>query len=125
MRSGQTTRTVIPETLHAMAKPDKEYPRQQKAISIKFTDDQKDALDRLVEVGKFQGRSHAIREMCMTYVKAIEEVNRTGKVYKGTWEFFKGVMAFNERLEIVRNANDEQLDLKGMAELLDEVEVQT
>lgn len=108
-----------------MAKPDKEYPRQQKAISIKFTDDQKDALDRLVEVGKFQGRSHAIREMCMTYVKAIEEVNRTGKVYKGTWEFFKGVMAFNERLEIVRNANDEQLDLKGMAELLDEVEVQT
>ena len=69
-----------------MAKPDKEYPRQQKAISIKLTESQKDALDRLVEVGKFSGRSHAIREMCMTYVKAIEEVNRTGKVYKGTWE---------------------------------------
>ena len=34
-------------------------------------------------------------------------------------------MAFNERLEIVRNANDEQLDLNGMAELLDDVEVQT
>ena len=89
-----------------------------------MTDEQRDALDDIVEAGKFNGRSHAIREMCMTYIRAIEETRRTGKVYKGTWEFFKGVMAFNERLEIIKNANDEQLDLKGMAELLEEVEVQ-
>ena len=108
-----------------MPKPDKEYKRSQQPISLKLTQPQKDALDQIVEAGKFNGRSHAIREMCMTYIKAIEETNRTGKVYKGTWEFFKGVMSFNERLEIIKNANDEQLDLKGMAELLDDLEVET
>jgi metal-responsive CopG/Arc/MetJ family transcriptional regulator len=108
-----------------MAKQDKDYIRKHSPISIQLTDPQKDALDAIVEAGKFNGRSHAIREMCMSYIKAIEETQRTGKVYKGTWEFFKGVMAFNERLEIIKNANDEQLDLKGMAELLDEVEVNT
>ena len=107
----------------AMAKLDKDYKRKHKPISIQLTDPQKDALDEIVAVGKFNGRSHAIREMCMTYVKAIEEVNRTGKVYKGTWEFFKGVMAFNERLAIVNKNKHEQLDLTGMADLLDDCEV--
>ena len=97
---------------------------RQKPLTIKLRDEQKDALDAIVEAGKFNGRSHAIREMCMTYIRAIEETRRTGKVYKGTWEFFKGVMAFNERLEIVNKSNDEQLDLSGMADLLDEVEVE-
>ena len=107
-----------------MAKLDKEYKRSQQPISLKLTEPQKDALDEIVEAGKFNGRSHAIREMCMTYIRAIEETNRTGKVYKGTWEFFKGVMAFNERLEIVNKNKHEQLDLSGMADLLDDVEVQ-
>lgn len=107
-----------------MAKQDKDYIRKHSPISIQLTDPQKDALDDIVEAGKFNGRSHAIREMCMTYIKAIEETNRTGKVYKGTWEFFKGVMAFNERLEIVNKNKHEQLDLSGMADLLDDVEVQ-
>ena len=108
-----------------MAKQDKDYKRILSPISIQLTDSQKDALDTIVEAGKFNGRSHAIREMCMTYIKAIEETNRTGKVYKGTWEFFKGVMAFNERLEIVNKNSHEQLDLKGMADLLDDCEVKT
>ena len=107
-----------------MAKPDKEYKRSQSPVGIKLNESQRDALDAIVEAGKFNGRSHAIREMCMTYIRTIEETRRTGKVYKGTWEFFKGVMAFNERLEIVNKSNDEQLDLSGMADLLDEVEVE-
>ena len=105
-------------------KLDKEYKRSQTPVGIKLNQSQRDALDTIVEAGKFNGRSHAIREMCMTYIKAIEQTRRTGKVYKGTWEFFKGVMAFNERLDIVNKNSDEQLDLTGLAELLDEVEVE-
>ena len=107
-----------------MAKPDKEYKRSQSPVGIKLNESQRDALDAIVEAGKFNGRSHAIREMCMTYIKAIEETQRTGRVYKGTWEFFKGVMAFNERLEIVNKNSDKQLDLSGLADLLEEVEVE-
>ena len=94
-------------------------------ITLRMTPSQLEALDRLVELGDFDGRSHAIREMCMTYVLACEKVMTTGKVYKGTWEFFRGVMAMNERMDkMVKNSEkNEQLEIGGLAELLKEPEI--
>ena len=97
-----------------------------KPITLRMTPSQLDALDRLVELGDFDGRSHAIREMCMTYVLACEKVMTTGKVYKGTWEFFRGVMAMNERMDkVLKNSQkNEQIEISGLAELLKEAEMQ-
>ena len=94
-------------------------------ISIRMTDSQIEALDRIVELGGFDGRSHAMREMCMTYVLACEKVMKTGKVYKGTWEFFRGVMAMNERMDKIQanKAKNEQLELDGIADAFKEVEI--
>ena len=90
-----------------------------------MTPTQLKALDRIVELGGFDGRSHAMREMCMTYVLACEKVMTTGKVYKGTWEFFRGVMAMNERMDKIQEnkAKNEQLELDGIADAFKEVEV--
>lgn len=95
-------------------------------FSIRMTSSQLEALDRIVELGGFNGRSHAMREMCMTYVLACEKVMRTGKIYKGTWEFFRGVMAMNDRMDKIQEnqKKDEQLDLIGLAEALKEAELQ-
>ena len=100
----------------------------QKPVPVKLNKEQIDALDHIVKMGKYNGRSHAIREMSMTYIQAIATTLETGKTWKGTYEFFKGVMAMNERLSIIQkhaNQNNQaQLDLTEMVEDMPEIEVQ-
>ena len=100
----------------------------QKPIAVKLNKEQIDALDHLVEMGKYNGRSHAIREMSMTYIQAIATTLETGKTWKGTYEFFKGVMAMNERLAIIQKhatrSQQSAIDFDQLVKEIPEIDVQ-
>lgn len=100
----------------------------QKPIAVKLNKEQIDALDHIVEMGKYNGRSHAIREMSMTYIQAIQKTLETGKTWQGTWEFFKGVMAMNERLDIIQKHatrnRQAKMDLNDLVQEMPEIEVE-
>ena len=56
---------------------------QQKFIGLKLSKEQTNVLDRVVELGEFNGRSHAVRELLLPALDAGAEAMKTGKGYQG------------------------------------------
>ena len=54
----------------------------QKPITVKLNRDQIAVLDRIAELGEFNGRSHAIRELLLPALDAGAEAMKTGKGYQ-------------------------------------------
>ena len=55
----------------------------QKPITVKLNREQLAVLDRVSELGEFNGRSHAIRELLLPALDAGAEAMKTGKGYQG------------------------------------------
>ena len=55
----------------------------KKPITVKLNRDQIAVLDRVAELGEFNGRSHAIRELLLPALDAGAEAMKTGKGYQG------------------------------------------
>ena len=92
--------------------------RTQKPITVKLNKEQLIVLNRIVELGEFNGRSHAIREMLLLAHEAgrvaINETfngkMRAGFAYQRAWK------NFSERMDTVnRNAKELPRDAKGQA----------
>ena len=82
----------------------------QKAITVKLNKEQIAVLDRVVELGEFNGRSHAIRELLLPALEvgrvAINELSfgSTKAIYKYGVE----MKQFIDRIETI-NKNSKQL----------------
>lgn len=92
--------------------------RQQKPITVKLNKEQLIVLDRIVELGEFNGRSHAIREMLLPGLEAGRvAINETfaGKA-KSAFAYKKAWQNFTDRMDTI-NKNAKQLprDSKGQA----------
>ena len=94
----------------------------QKPITVKLNREQIAVLDRVAELGEFNGRSHAIRELLLPALDAGAEAMKTGKGYSGLLTYAvlmkKLVHHFDK---IAENSKDlrlpdgqTQFDIKGL-----------
>ena len=81
----------------------------QKAVAVKLNKEQIALLDRIVELGEFEGRSHAIREFLLPTLEAGRvAINETlGGKGKAIWKYGVEMKKFGDRMErIHENAKE-------------------
>ena len=87
--------------------------RSQKPITIKLNQDQITVLDKVVEFGEFNGRSHAMRELLLPALNAgVTAMNHGSLRAMVTW--VKEIDGLHQRMK-----NIEQNSLKGKQEDMD------
>ena len=94
----------------------------QKVISVKLNREQIAVLDRVVELGEFNGRSHAIRELLLPMLDGASEAMKTGKGYQGLLSLAVLMKKLNHRFDkIAKNSkhlrlpdDQTQLDLPNV-----------
>jgi Arc/MetJ-type ribon-helix-helix transcriptional regulator len=87
--------------------------RSQKVVPIKLNQDQIAVLDKVVELGEFQGRSHAIRELVLPALNAgVTAMNQGSLRAMVTW--VKEIDGLNQRMKTI-----EKNSLKGKQEDMD------
>ena len=94
----------------------------QKVIPVKLNKQEIEALDHFVEMGGFNGRSHALREMAKPYMIATQVAIQTQSEVKAGMEMLKAMVEINKRVgrvakEAKKNA---QTTLPGIE---DEIEI--
>jgi Arc/MetJ-type ribon-helix-helix transcriptional regulator len=78
----------------------KDVPRKNyRTLSIKLPLASMEIIDRITELGDFEGRSHAVREMLLPALKAGQVCMDTGKTWKATLEYLKGMSELNEHFD--------------------------
>ena len=95
---------------------------QQLTISVKLSKDQVAVLDRVSELGEFNGRSHAIRELILPALDAGAEAMITGKTWQAMLKYAVLMKKLNHHFDkIAENSKDlrlpdgqTQLDIKGL-----------
>ena len=87
--------------------------RSQKPITIKLNEKQIEVLDRIVELGEFNGRSHAMRELLLPALNAGVTAMEKGSL-RAMVTWVKGIDGLNQRMR-----NIEKNALKGKQETLD------
>ena len=87
--------------------------RSQKPITIKLNERQIEVLDRIVELGEFNGRSHAMRELLLPALNAGVTAMEKGSL-RAMVTWVKGIDGLNQRMR-----NIEKNALKGKQETLD------
>lgn len=87
--------------------------RSQKPVVVKLNQEQIDVLDRMVELGEFNGRSHAVRELILPALNAgVTAMTKNSLLAMVTW--VKGIDGLNQRMALI-----EKNSLKGKQEDLD------
>ena len=94
----------------------------QRAITVKLNREQIAVLDRVAELGEFNGRSHAIREMLLPALDAGAEAMTTGKTWQAMMRYAVLMKKLNHHFDaIAKNSKDlrlpdgqTQLDMKGV-----------
>lgn len=87
--------------------------RSQKPVVVKLNQEQIDVLDRMVELGEFNGRSHAVRELILPALNAgVTAMTKNSLMAMVTW--VKGIDGLNKRMVLI-----EKNSLKGKQEDLD------
>ena len=87
--------------------------RSQKPVVVKLNQEQINVLDRMVELGEFNGRSHAVRELILPALNAgVTAMNKNSLLAMVTW--VKGIDGLNKRMVLI-----EKNSLKGKQEDLD------
>ena len=76
----------------------------QRVIPVKLNKEQIHALDIIVEKGDFNGRSHAIRELCLPYLESALVAEETKSVFKATKAFITKGSEISARLKKVHKA---------------------
>ena len=88
-------------------------PRSQKVVPIKLNQEQIALLDRIVELGEFNGRSHAIRELLLPALNAgAVGMNRGYLRAIQTW--IEGIDGLTQRMKTI-----EKNSYKGKQEDMD------
>ena len=87
--------------------------RSQKPVTIKLNERQIEVLDRIVELGEFNGRSHAMRELLLPALNAGVTAMEKGSL-RAMVTWVKGIDGLNQRMR-----NIEKNALKGKQETLD------
>ena len=87
--------------------------RSQKPITIKLNERQIEVLDKIVELGEFNGRSHAMRELLLPALNAGVTAMEKGSL-RAMVTWVKGIDGLNQRMR-----NIEKNALKGKQETLD------
>ena len=92
---------------------------QQRTISVKLDKPQFAVLERLVELGEFNGRSHAVRELLLPALDGAIEAMRTGKGYQGVMSYAMLMKkGFGNRYDLIaKNAEEKRTDHKGQSQL--------
>jgi len=75
--------------------------RSQKPVVVKLNEEQIKALDLFVELGEFNGRSHALREMCLPILEAAMEVAGGKSTIKSAIKMTKAMHHLNKRMQAV------------------------
>lgn len=90
--------------------------RSQKPVVVKLNIQQIEVLDRVVELGDFNGRSHAVRELLLPALEAGVVAMQTQSTAKGTWEYLKKMKRLNKHFEkMARNSTrNAQQSLPGI-----------
>ena len=70
----------------------------QKPIAVKLNKEEIEALDAFVDLGGFNGRSHALREMAKPYMIATQVALQTQSQLKAVTEMAKAQLAINKRI---------------------------
>ena len=92
---------------------DSRMARSQKPITIKLNQDQITVLDKVVELGEFNGRSHAMRELLLPALNAgVTAMNQGSLRAMVTW--VKEIDGLNQRMKTI-----EKNSLKGKQEDMD------
>ena len=87
--------------------------RSQKPITIKLNEQQIDVLDRIVKLGEFNGRSHAMRELLVPALNAgVTAINKGSLRAMVTW--VQEIDKLNQRMKLI-----EKNSLKGEQEDMD------
>ena len=87
--------------------------RSQKPVVVKLNHEQINVLDRIVELGEFNGRSHAVRELILPALNAgVTAMNKNYLLAMVTW--VKGIDGLNKRMVLI-----EKNSLKGKQEDFD------
>ena len=90
---------------------------QQKFVGLKLSKEQCNVLDRIVELGEFNGRSHAVRELLLPALDAGAEAMKTGKGYQGLLTYAMLMKKLVHHFDtIAKNAKDRRYH-KGQIQL--------
>jgi len=97
----------------------------QKAVAVKLNKQQIEVLDRLVENGEFEGRSHAIRELLLPALQAGIVAMNTGSGLKGIFRYGREIKKLNDRYDkMAKNGKEfreasrqQQIDLEGVPKI--------
>ena len=98
----------------------------QKAIAVKLNREQIEILDRLVENGGFNGRSHAAREFLLPAMQAGIVAMNTGSGLKGMFKYQREIKNLASRYDkMAKNAKEfkeasrqQQIDLEGVPKIV-------
>lgn len=87
--------------------------RSQKPVTIKLNQDQISVLDKIVELGEFNGRSHAMRMLLVPALNAgVTAMNKGSLRAMVTW--VQEIDGLNQRMKLI-----EKNSLKGKQEDMD------
>jgi metal-responsive CopG/Arc/MetJ family transcriptional regulator len=90
---------------------------QQKTISVKLSKEQTAVLDRVCELGEFNGRSHAIRELLLPALDAGAEAIKTGKGYQGLLTYAVNMKKLMHHFDTIADNAKELRDHEGQGQL--------
>ena len=98
----------------------------QRPISVKLNKEQIQVLDRIVENGEFNGRSHALRELVLPALQAGVTAMNSGSNAKALFEYGKQIKKLSNRFDaIAKNSKDLRdtdgqvtLDLDGVPKII-------
>ena len=79
--------------------------RSQRPIIVKLNHDQIDVLDKVVEYGEFNGRSHALRELVLPALNAGVSAMNSGSRIKAMYVWIKEMETMTNRMDnIAKNS---------------------
>ena len=89
----------------------------QRPISVKLNKEQILVLDRIVENGEFNGRSHALRELVMPALQAGVMAMNTGKGWKGMMTYALEIKKLSKKMDAIAENSKDLRDLDGQVTL--------
>ena len=75
----------------------------QKSVVCKLYPREIEALEHISELGGFNGKSSALREMMLVWIEAAVVVIETKSTAKGVWQIIRSMKKLNSRMKILQN----------------------
>jgi metal-responsive CopG/Arc/MetJ family transcriptional regulator len=89
----------------------------QKPITVKLNKEQILVLDRIVENGEFNGRSHALRELVLPALQAGVVAMNTGKGWRGMYTYGVEIKKLSKKMDAVAKNSKNLRDVDGQVTL--------